>query len=501
MHGAKRKRLVIPLAAFVVATSLLAIQGEVAAVSAAARVTEFRLPGLPSYPGAIAAGPGGDMWFAALYVHGGLRPGEGEPVREVDRISAAGTISKVAGPFDISAASAVTAGPDGNFWFADEGRVGEIAASGAVTEFPLETRFPTTHTHPLAIASGPDGNLWFAATHTVDSEVGPPERVEVVDRMTPAGQVSEFPLAGKELELTAITAGPDGNVWFTERGANKIGRVTPSGQIAEFAISTEGASPSGIAAGPDGNVWFTEQGSNPAAIGRITPSGQVTEFPLEGEDAYPGQIVPGPDGRLWFSYGVGAIGTVSPTGAITRIELPHRTQVHAVAVGPESDVWYTAEGDGPCLGGGGSCQERIPKEPGVVGRIEPGPTAAQFLDPRAFARHRWTKIELGCGGGHVGDFCRGVLRLRVRVGRHSSSPGSGASPRTFLVAGRHFALATDERRAVGVRLMPPALSLLARHSRLTVSAIVTLGDGESASRRLVLRRLTAHRRHAADDHR
>ena len=33
-----------------------------------------------------------------------------------------------------------------------------------------------------------------------------------------------------------ITAGHDGNLWFTEAGANKIGRITPSGAISEFAI-------------------------------------------------------------------------------------------------------------------------------------------------------------------------------------------------------------------------------------------------------------------------
>ena len=35
--------------------------------------------------------------------------------------------------------------------------------------------------------------------------------------------------------------------------------------------------PSGITAGPDGNLWFTEAA---ATIGRITPAGTVTEFPL-----------------------------------------------------------------------------------------------------------------------------------------------------------------------------------------------------------------------------
>lgn len=499
MRGAVKKRWRgIPLVVFVVAASLFAMYVDAPTVRAAARVTEFRLPSLPSYPSAIAAGPNGNMWFAANYVHGALRLGEGELVREVDQISADGNVSPVVSHLSASAAFVVTLGPGGNFWFVGGHGIGEIGASGAVTEFPLETRFPTTHTNPRAIAEGPDGNLWFTAEHSLGIEGGPPQSVEVIGRMTPTGQVSEFPLTGKELGLTAIAAGPDGNVWFTERGANKIGRVTPSGQITEFAIPTESARPSGVAAGPDGNIWFTEEQAG--AIGRITPSGQFTEFPLLGEDAYPVQIVSGPDGRLWFAYGVGTIGTVAPNGTITRIELPHKTQVHAIAVGPEGDVWYTAEGDEPCLGGGSTCRERFPKEPGIVGRIEPGPIAVAVKDARAPVGRRWTKIELGCEGGRVGDLCRGVLRLRVRIGRQSGSPR--VAPRqTLLLARRHYALAADESRAVGVRLTRQALLLLAQRSRLTVSAIVTLRGGEGASRRLVLRQSTGLRQHAGSQRR
>ncbi len=50
---------------------------------------------------------------------------------------------------------------------------------------------------------------------------------------------------------------------------NRIGRITPSGIVTEFSagISTN-AAPFGITAGPDGNLWFTELGGS--RIGRIT---------------------------------------------------------------------------------------------------------------------------------------------------------------------------------------------------------------------------------------
>src|SRR5260370_10898406 len=68
-----------------------------------------------------------------------------------------------------------------------------------------------------------------------------------------AGTVTEFPAGGS----FGITAGPDGNLWFTDEG-NKIGRITTAGIVTEFPIPTASSRPSGITAGPDGNVGVTE---------------------------------------------------------------------------------------------------------------------------------------------------------------------------------------------------------------------------------------------------
>jgi hypothetical protein len=60
---------------------------------------------------------------------------------------------------------------------------------------------------------------------------------------------------------SSISAGPDGNLWFTEPDANQIGRITPAGQVTLFTVPTPGSQPTGIAAGPNGNIWFTEAAS------------------------------------------------------------------------------------------------------------------------------------------------------------------------------------------------------------------------------------------------
>src|SRR2546426_488344 len=103
------------------------------------------------------------------------------------------------------------------------------------------------------------------------------ERLE--KRCVPAVTLHEFQIPTAQSLAEAITAGPDGNLWFTEAAANQIGRITPAGSITLFpaaSVSTNG--PTYITAGPDGNLWFTED--NSTKIGRITTTGQVTEFTL-----------------------------------------------------------------------------------------------------------------------------------------------------------------------------------------------------------------------------
>ena len=86
-----------------------------------------------------------------------------------------------------------------------------------------------------------------------------------------------------------VALGPDGNVWFCESGAGKIGRLsTRDGTFAEFPLSDAECMPIGIIAGIDGNLWFTE--SHAHRIGRITPDGVVTEFPLPTPNAGPNGI-------------------------------------------------------------------------------------------------------------------------------------------------------------------------------------------------------------------
>jgi serine/threonine protein kinase len=90
---------------------------------------------------------------------------------------------------------------------------------------------------------------------------------------SPTAGTQASPTAGTQASsagsgLFGITAGPDGNLWFTENSANKIGRISTSGTITEFPVPTAGSGPNEIAAGCDGNLWFIDNTVN--QIGRTT---------------------------------------------------------------------------------------------------------------------------------------------------------------------------------------------------------------------------------------
>ena len=162
---------------------------------------------------------------------------------------------------------------------------------GAATTTPGLTAFdlPKGIT-PGAITAGPDGNIWFLE----NSSDG--DNISKVGRISPDGIVTQFDTPTPNSGPVTITAGPDGNVWFLEKSANNVAKITPAGVITEYPVPTPQSGLGMIIDGPDGNLWFTEfAGGN---VGRITPAGAITEYAVPGE---PASLVAGPQNSLWFA--------------------------------------------------------------------------------------------------------------------------------------------------------------------------------------------------------
>ena len=89
--------------------------------------------------------------------------------------------------------------------------------------------------------------------------------------------------------------------------------------IREWDVPTKGAHPHDPAVGKNGELWFTEQMAN--KIGRFDPTSQTfKEYPVTGGNAGPHGLVSDSDGNIWFTANFGGyIGKLDPqTGKVTQ---------------------------------------------------------------------------------------------------------------------------------------------------------------------------------------
>jgi streptogramin lyase len=315
--------------------------------------TTFALPTPNSAPTGIVAGPDGNLWFTEANAN------------QIGRITPGGAVTEFAVPTAGSGPTGIAVGPDGNLWFTEINalQIGRITPAGVVTEF----RLPTSGFRPVSITSGPGGALWFTEVNVhnpgTDQPTSQPPVFEPthhaifggqIGRISTSGTVTEFALpTGADPNGTprGITAGPDGNLWFTERDASDrpaIGRLTPGGAYTQFAAPFSLFNQSGsITVGPDGALWFTEP-EYPAYIGRITTSGSVTEPALVIDTSGPRDIAVGGDGNLWITqydqmFGNSASLTrLTPAGVATRFPLANSTAgPFGMTADHNGNLWFT----------------------------------------------------------------------------------------------------------------------------------------------------------------
>jgi len=195
--------------------------------------------------------------------------------------------------------------------------------SVTIQEFPVLT--PASR--PFGIAAGSDGNLWF--TESAADKIG---------RITPGGVITEFPLPVGS-HPAAITKGPDGNMWFVETGFSEIGRITPTGVLTQFLLLNAGTNVQAITTGADGNIWVSEGPTN--LIARMTTAGFITLFQAFAAQV-PVGITAGPQGDLWYAASnAPTIARITTAGASTGFTTLN-TASGFIAAGPDGNLWSPA---------------------------------------------------------------------------------------------------------------------------------------------------------------
>jgi RHS repeat-associated protein len=307
-------------------------------------------------------------------------------------------------------------GPDGSFFIADYGRdlIRRVAPNGIIstvagvpgsagqcsyTDGALATQVGISF--PTAVAVAPDGTLYFAATAGCGN-------TGYIFRVTPNGIINRFVGSGGSSAYNgeglpalsvnlggvgALAVGPDGNLYYTDVGQNRVKRVDATGIVntvagdgntccgsdlhAEFAtLATIGSGPRGIAFGPDGNLYIAAWGLS--TIRRVLPDGRIQDVAgIAGQDDFSGDGGPavaaklnrpaalafGPDGSLYiadtFNQRIrriasdGTISTIAGTGLAgftadgqTPILTNLRLFDHqALAVGPDGATYFADGGN------------------------------------------------------------------------------------------------------------------------------------------------------------
>ena len=223
----------------------------------------------------------------------------------------------------------IALGKDGNVWFTmAPDQIGRMNPQGKFTFYQT----PTRNSAPSNIVAGYDDDAWFLE----------PKTNTIGHICQDNGQITEYHLA-KQIGLAELIAAPDGNIWFTEQQAAKIGNITAKGKITEYSLpagTQKMRSPYGITVGPDNSLWFTDSQVN--VVGRITTKGMITEYPFvitTDMSTGLGDISPGPDGRLWAARNANALLFVTTAGVATQQKTGSHTSAHSLSLSPDNELW------------------------------------------------------------------------------------------------------------------------------------------------------------------
>lgn len=199
-----------------------------------------------------------------------------------------------------------------------------------------------------AMTAGPDGNVWLS---TSDGTIA---------RTTMAGETEVFPVGLWQTGYTSLVRGPDGYLWLGNIDCFEcsLARVATDGTVAEVLVDHNLRPVKRLTNAADGTVWFAGGDLfRGGGLARVTAAGIEHARVLTPVDCSEDGFVDGlgidPDGNAWLTllgYDCDELVRVTPTGQTTKhsINTAHVTDVappDLLVIGSDGNVWFT-EGSG-----------------------------------------------------------------------------------------------------------------------------------------------------------
>ena len=305
-------------------------------ITPAGVLTEFTSGLVPgAMPETLTAGADGNLWFTD------------KAKAAIGRVTPSGTITEFPTNTTGSMPTETTLGADGNVWFSDPGvpAVGRVTPDGTINEF---TQGLNANADPDPMTLGPDGNVWFIDQNATDRAVG---------RVTPSGAITEFDKGlSQNNAQDDITVGADGNIWVEQASqdglaAGGVARITTAGVITEFTAGLntnpgQGGDGDALLTGPDGNLWFSDRGSK--AIGRIslqippTAATGATTAVANTTATVSGSVTPlGAPTAVTFQYGTtSALGSSKAAGTLPASGDASNVTANLTGLTPGTTIFY-----------------------------------------------------------------------------------------------------------------------------------------------------------------
>jgi len=204
------------------------------------------------------------------------------------------------------------------------------AAQAAPIGALKQHRLPTANSGPRSITNGSDGNRWFVAGNLNSVLESPP-----IGRISPAGEITEFPVSCSFCSLSDIVQGPGGVLYYTSNDP-VLGRITTSGQFLDPIPMPNSNAVAGDIAVHGDDVWITDF-NNDVLWRYDIPTGQFTRFDVP----QPGDVAVDAAGIVWFTATFdNAIGQLDPsagTFTLTTVQGFPRS----ITVAADGDIWFT----------------------------------------------------------------------------------------------------------------------------------------------------------------
>src|SRR5918994_4469474 len=208
------------------------------------------------------------------------------------------------------------------------------AAQAAPFAALKQFRVPTADSEPFSITNGSDGNRWFVEGN-LDSVLESP----AVGQITPAGDITEFPVNCSFCSLSDIVQGPDGILYFTSNDPI-LGRITTSGVFLEPIPMQETDVLAGELAVHGDDIWITDFNNDSLWRYDTTPPDTgFTQFPVPE----PSDVAVDEAGIVWFAATLDkAIGRLDPATGNATLTPTVNLFPRGITVAADGDVWLSA---------------------------------------------------------------------------------------------------------------------------------------------------------------